>query len=164
MLEVLVAILVISFGLLGLAGLQVTSLKSTHSANMRTLATQHAQDIADRMRANLSGVAAGKYAMGTGGATAAQNAACLTTAGCTPTQLAQHDLFEWQQALNATSSNAGTGMPSGQGVVCIDSTPADGADAANPNCDNIGQLYVIKVWWTDNQSTTLKLFVTDIQL
>lgn len=169
MLEVLIAILIISFGLLGLAGLQIVSLKYAHSATLRTVATQHAQDIADRMRANLAGVAANGYNMGTGGATATQTAACLTvtTTGCTAAQLAAHDLYEWQQALSATASTSGTGMPNGQGVVCIDSTPNDPAigDASNPQCDNTGQLYVIKIWWTDDQNSgVLKRFVVDFQV
>jgi type IV pilus assembly protein PilV len=165
LLEVLISLLIISFGLLGLAGLQVISLKNSHSATMRTLATQHAQDIADRMRANMAGVAAGGYAMGAGGATATEVPACLTTVGCTPAQQAANDLFEWQQGLDATASTSGTGLPGGQGVVCIDSTPNDGASAASPDCDNIGQLYVIKVWWIDDQSTgLLKRFVTGLQV
>ena len=52
LIEVLVAVLVLSIGLLGLAGLQVTSLQSNHSAYYRSQATLLAYDIADRMRAN----------------------------------------------------------------------------------------------------------------
>lgn len=51
LLEVLVSIVVLSIGLLGLAGLQATSMKSNHSAYMRSQATLLAYDLADRMRA-----------------------------------------------------------------------------------------------------------------
>ena len=51
LLEVLVAVVVLSIGLLGLAGLQMTSIKSSHSAYMRSQATLLAYDLADRARA-----------------------------------------------------------------------------------------------------------------
>lgn len=56
LLEVLIALLVLSIGLLGLAALQTTGLRSNQMANMRTIATQLAYDIADRMRANEEGM------------------------------------------------------------------------------------------------------------
>lgn len=52
LIEVLIAIVVLSIGLLGLAGLQVTSVQSNHSAYQRSQATLLAYDLADRMRAN----------------------------------------------------------------------------------------------------------------
>lgn len=50
--EILIALLVLSIGLLGLAGLQTLSLKFNTSAYHRTQATTLAYDMADRMRAN----------------------------------------------------------------------------------------------------------------
>ena len=61
LLEVLIALLVLSIGLLGLAALQTTGLRSNQMASMRTLATQFTYDITDRMRSNPAGVAAGEY-------------------------------------------------------------------------------------------------------
>lgn len=52
LIEVLIAIVVLSIGLLGLAGLQVTSVQSNHSAYQRSQASLLANDLADRMRAN----------------------------------------------------------------------------------------------------------------
>ena len=54
LIEVLIAMLVLAVGLLGLAGLQATSLKNNQSAYNRSQATQLAYDIADRMRSNPS--------------------------------------------------------------------------------------------------------------
>lgn len=51
LLEVLVSIIIIAFGLLGLAGLQATSVKSNHSAYLRSQATLLAYDMGERMRA-----------------------------------------------------------------------------------------------------------------
>ena len=58
MLEVLIAIIIFSFGLLGLAGLQLVSLANNLSANSRSTATALAYDMADRMRANMQGAVA----------------------------------------------------------------------------------------------------------
>ncbi len=51
LIEVLIAIVVLSIGLLGLAGLQATSVQSNHSAYQRSQATLLGYDLADRMRA-----------------------------------------------------------------------------------------------------------------
>lgn len=61
LLEVLVAILVLSLGLLGLGSLQATGLRMNHSAYLRSLAAQSAQDMADRLRANRQAALAGSY-------------------------------------------------------------------------------------------------------
>ena len=50
--EILVAVLVLAIGLLGLAGLQVASLKANESSRMRTDVTIAAYDLADRLRAD----------------------------------------------------------------------------------------------------------------
>jgi len=55
LLEVLIALLVLAIGLLGLAALQTTGLRSNTMATTRTHATQLIYDIADRMRANVAG-------------------------------------------------------------------------------------------------------------
>jgi len=54
LIEVLVAVVVISIGLLGVAALQITSLRDNYSASLRTQASALAEDILDRMRANRS--------------------------------------------------------------------------------------------------------------
>lgn len=52
LLEVLISVLILSFGLLGMAGLQLKSLQSGHSAYQRTLATVIAMDAGERLWAN----------------------------------------------------------------------------------------------------------------
>lgn len=49
LLEVLIAVLVLSFGLLGLAGMQLKGLQSAHLSYQRTLATSAAQDAVERL-------------------------------------------------------------------------------------------------------------------
>lgn len=145
LLEVLVAVMVLSIGLLGLASLQVNGLRFNHSAYLRTQATLLAEEIADRMRANRPGFPS--YS-GTNLAVTAV-AACDTAAGCTSAQMAQNDLAQWQQSL------AGL-LPSGQGLVCLDTvtTPPTAAELAStpaaPSCDG-GATYAVKIWWDDNR-------------
>ncbi len=55
LLEVLVAVVILSIGLLGMAGIQLKGLSSNNSANLRTQATLLANDLAERMHANPGG-------------------------------------------------------------------------------------------------------------
>ncbi|EQD44142.1 type IV pilus modification protein PilV, partial [mine drainage metagenome] len=59
--EVLVAVLIFSLGLLGLAGLLVVSTQSSHASYLRTQVGFMAEQMANRMRANPQGVWAGSY-------------------------------------------------------------------------------------------------------
>lgn len=61
LLELLVALLVLSFGLLGMAGLQATGLRNNNNALQRTHASVLALDIIERMRANRTAAANGDY-------------------------------------------------------------------------------------------------------
>ncbi len=103
LIEVLVAMFVLALGLLGLAGLQAHALKNNQSAYHRSQATQLAYDIADRMRANLTEAqkfATSQYDSDVLAPTDATNQAnCKTTTGCTPIQMAEQDLFDWNKNL-----------------------------------------------------------------
>lgn len=61
LIEVLVTVLVLGIGLLGLASLQVTALKSNYSAQARSQASMLAQDIIERMRVNRDDALDGDY-------------------------------------------------------------------------------------------------------
>lgn len=171
MLEVLISILIISIGLLGLAGLQTLSLKGSQSAYYRSVATQLAYDMSDRMRGNLNGVYSQSYnrtGISTDYSTAVGN--CNSTTGCSGPQLAQNDAKEWQDAVALQ-------LPSGQGIICIDRTPNDvNATPAAPLCDglvpanpNERPMWAIKIWWLDDRSAanptgTKKIFVYTLRL
>ena len=163
MLEVLVAMVVLSVGLLSLAGLQVISLRTNHSSYLRTQATIQSYDIMDRMRVNPDRVKAGDYDKPTQeGSAGTENTACETSAGCAITDVAPHDLFRWNKAIADV-------LPDGEGIVCIDRTPDDGIPTA-PDCDSAGStdpataIYAIKIWWTDDRAATEKqLFTTSFR-
>jgi type IV pilus assembly protein PilV len=110
LLEVLVTVVVISLGLLGLAGLQVVSLNNNQTAYYRSLATQQANDMMDRMRANLAGVGAGNYDNLTTAIPA--NPACFS-AGCSVANTTVTDHFQWL-------TNTAAVLPQGAGTVrCV---------------------------------------------
>lgn len=92
LIEVLVAFVVLSVGLLGLAGMQTLSLRSNHSAFLRSQATMLVGDIVDRMRANRTAAVGGDYDI----AYTDSVATTVCTSGCTPTALAEQDLREWR--------------------------------------------------------------------
>jgi type IV pilus assembly protein PilV len=121
LLEVLIALLILSIGLLGLAALQTTGLRSNQMASMRTLATEAAYDITDRMRANPTGVEANEYVIATGEAPA--------DTGATATALT--DLTEWRDNVEK--------LPGGASEI----TQCDTASG----CD--GLTHVITVYWDE---------------
>ena len=93
LIEALVALVVLSVGLLGIAALYVTSVSSGRTASLRSQAVLLAADLADRIRANRGGGPA--YDDGTSGV-GAIIAACQQGGGsCTPTQMASEDKAEW---------------------------------------------------------------------
>jgi type IV pilus assembly protein PilV len=157
MVEALVTVLIFAIGLLGVIGLQTLALASTSISNQRGDATVLALDMADRMRANLAAVNSG---VGTGydAAVAASNAcravyadAVAAAAACTSDQLAADDLYDWHAQIQQS-------LPSGDGAVCIDSTPNDGVPGA-PACDGAGTAYAIKVWWTQQATRNVNATV-----
>ena len=101
--EVLVALLVLSIGLLGLASLQTFGLKYNQQSYQRTQAVFQAYDIADRIRANPTGKANACYDTVAAGATATAGACAVTfknceSLSCTPNELANYDINMWNTA------------------------------------------------------------------
>lgn len=150
--EVLVALLVLGIGLLGVAGLQSATLGMNHASYLRSQATVLAEDITDRMRSNPRGTGNNAYDQGT----ASSHPGCSDTTGCTTTEMAENDLFEWQNALT-------TQLPDGEGVVCFDSTPDDGTGAGSPACDGGGSNRKIKIWWYSREDQQTHSFVTEVR-
>lgn len=103
--EVLVALVVLSIGLLGLAALQVTGIKFNHQSYQRTQATILAYEIVDRMRANPLGLA--NYLIASNAPTPTYSTDCASTR-CDTTQLAAYDLNKWRNSIkNATGGEEG---------------------------------------------------------
>jgi len=123
LLEVLISMVVLSIGLLGIAGLQATSKRTSYEALQRTTATMLTRDIIERIRTNPGQLAAYD---GTVDTTAITYTDCGAVT-CTPTQLATYDLYEWQQAILGASEKSATNTNTGglvSPVGCITVAPA----------------------------------------
>jgi type IV pilus assembly protein PilV len=113
LIEVLITILIFAIGMLGLAALQATSVRSNQSANFRTQATALGYMIIDRMRANSDAVLRGEYLAGL------QAGDCAAAPAATPQ--AAHDVAACRQQIACQLPN-GQGsitFPGGQVVVSI---------------------------------------------
>lgn len=98
MLEVLIAVLIFSLGIIGVAGLLIFSIQSNHVAYLRTQVTFLAHNMANRMGANPVGLWSGDYnitAIKAGG-----TAVSSCAAGCSSADLATHDIEAWSQQLH----------------------------------------------------------------
>jgi len=138
--EALVALLVISLGMLGTASLFAHGLLTSRVALERTQAVNLAADMAERIRGNRQGAyAAAPADRGCEGAGAD---------GCSPQQMAEHDVHDW-------STRVAAALPGGVGTISV-------ADAAPTR-------YSIRVAWRETgmaaggaeQSYTLEVAVAD---
>lgn len=102
MLELLVSLLIFSFGMLGLAGLEIRTLSMSQSSLYRSQATALADDILDRMRADRANALAGNW-----------NTALATAASSvTGSALYQTDLKDWKATVESL-------LPAGQASVAV---------------------------------------------
>ena len=108
LIEVLIALFVLSIGLLGLAALQTTAFKFNHQSYERTQATIQAYDMLDRIRANSAGKNAGLYDTVSSGYIVPNYQNCMALT-CTTTQMAEYDISEWNTA-NASLLAEGAGQ------------------------------------------------------
>lgn len=103
LIEILIAVLVLSFGLLGLAMLQATGLKYNTDSYTRTQATLAAYGIMDRIRANRTGADQGYYVAYSDPGVNNCGDTSYPWPGCTDEQnLALYDLHQWYQLLQTT--------------------------------------------------------------
>jgi type IV pilus assembly protein PilV len=98
LIEVLITVVLVSIGLLGLAGLQLTTVQNSNSSSERFEATTLAHDILERLRANRQPALAGQYNLALGEAPAGAN-------------LVGEDLDEWREALAV--------LPNGDGSIDV---------------------------------------------
>ncbi|MFQ6023812.1 MAG: type IV pilus modification protein PilV [Acidiferrobacterales bacterium] len=110
LIEVLVALLVLSIGLLGLAGLQTLGLKFNTQSYQRTQAVLNAYEIIDRIRANRGGMLAGEYDNISLSFTPPVED-CTIGGNCNTTQMANYDIGQWKTSLTNL-------LAQGQGGIC----------------------------------------------
>jgi type IV pilus assembly protein PilV len=110
LIEVLIALIIMSVGMLGIAGLYVHSMQAGRTSVLRHNAVTLAGDIADRIRANPTAGAA--YAL------AGANNNCVDGGiDCSVAEMAANDIFLWDQQAAATLPNGQVNVVFNNGVV-----------------------------------------------
>jgi type IV pilus assembly protein PilV len=110
LLEVLIAVVVLSLGMLGVGAALVTVHRTTASSYLAQQSAQLASNIVDRMRQNPTAAQASEYnVVYPGGVVPPPAVSCgppPAGVACTPAQQAIYDLFQWETALNAALPGA----------------------------------------------------------
>jgi type IV pilus assembly protein PilV len=127
LLEVLVALLILSVALIGLQSLQSNSLRNNHSALLRSQAVVLVGDILERMRANVDAATAGNYNISY--ASTATAAGC--SADCSAAQVAADDLFEWRFHVARLPGGQGQVNVTAAGVATVDVRWTDSRDSSD---------------------------------
>lgn len=154
MLEALVAIVILAFGVLGVANLLIKSFRFAQQSSYDIVALQLANDMAERMRANDAiarnngydpfDTANGAPAVGdAGNLYKVECTAGTAPAGC-PTMAANFDKATWARRVQSS-------LPGGRAVICRDSTAFNLASGYSWNCNgatgNENIPLVVKIGW-----------------
>lgn len=133
MIEIMVTLVILSIGLLGIAGLQLTGLQSNRSAYYRSQATVIANDMIDRMRTNVDGVTANGYdAVDTSNTPSNPN--CISGAsGCSAASLADNDIREWAGDVTSLLPSGSGTVVNNAGIFTVTVNWVESTDTASPN-------------------------------
>jgi type IV pilus assembly protein PilV len=143
LIEVLVSLVILSLGVLAVVALQLVSTRNNADAGQRTIASQLAYSLLERMRSNSTTASLGNYLTGSSplgrgsmGATASKP--CVTGTTCNSVELSDYDMWSWEQSLDGASAQA-AGVNAGglvQPTACI-----EGPTGGGPG------LYTVTIVW-----------------
>lgn len=153
LLEVLIAIIVLSIGMLGAVGMQTTAMQSNKEARNQAAATTFARELAEKMRGNhtvaiKTAAADNPYIFDTtlvGTPIAAPAVNCFTDGCPTVKDAASWDVADWQGRVQAA-------LPTPRVKVCFDQNPFDSAGKPRWTCTDDGDIAVLKMSWTRNNT------------
>jgi type IV pilus assembly protein PilV len=158
LIEVLVSILILAFGILAMGGLQLASLRSNQMSSYTSTAATLSKDYSEMMRSNFSvsnvvTVTAGVNpylfdTSDTGSYTATPSVDCKT-ANCTGPEMAVLHVADWAARVKSQ-------LPEGRAVVCRDSTPRNADGTFKWACDGVGTYATVKIGWADKRDTKEK--------
>ena len=155
-LEVLIAIIILSIGMLGAVGMQAAAMQANKETRNQTAASTLGRDLAEKMRGNhavaLKTLANDNpYLFDTvTGFMATPAVNCFTTGCPIVKDAATWDVADWQSRIQ-------TALPSPRAKVCFDSDPFDSAGKPRWDCVSGGDVTVLKVSWTrSNTAGTLE--------
>lgn len=109
LIEVLIALVVLAFGLLGVAGLQSAGMRHTQASNLQSQSSMYAHNMADRLRSNPEAIETGYFDEPITESPGPPPVDC-DAADCTPTELATFDVSNWYADLSEA-------LPMGTGVI-----------------------------------------------
>lgn len=125
LIEVLIAVLLLSVGLLGIAAMQAGALRNSQSALQRGQAATQIHAILDAMRANRTAALSGSYALGR---------TCDAPSG---SGLAVSDLGNWIHGLHDTLGDTACGTVSCGSATCEITVDWDDSRASDAGSDGV---------------------------
>lgn len=158
LIEVLVSIVILSFGLLGMVGMQAASLQSNREARLQSSAVVLARELAETIRGNkvegikqTSNPYLGSFSSPMAATTPSYclNVATGTTACTNTADIANAQVTEWLARVDAE-------LPGARVDICFDSAPFDSNGLPRWACNNTGGVIVIKVGWTKGSTDRTK--------
>ncbi|WP_232073166.1 type IV pilus modification protein PilV [Variovorax sp. RA8] len=150
LIEVLVALLVLSFGLLGMVGLQAMALQNNREARLQSVAVDLARELAEMMRGNKNVAmldASNPYIGDFSSAplAPATTSSCLSVgSSCANTTLvANAEMTDWL-------ARVGEDLPGARVKICSDTAPYTGDGLPQWDCTAgaTNDLLVIKIGWS----------------
>ncbi|MFK8011655.1 MAG: type IV pilus modification protein PilV [Marinicellaceae bacterium] len=144
LIEAMIAVVVFSFGLLGVAGVMLVAVKSNHNGYMRTQATFLAHSIVESMRSNSWAVWNNVY-NGTYQGYSSTDGMCTTNA-CSCTAAANRDTQKWSNMITNTLTN-------GQGEIDCDSSGAYAFACGESDQPYLG-FCTITITWNESNETS----------
>ena len=163
LIEVLISIIILSFGLLGMVGLQAASLQATRDARLQSVATTLARELAEMMRGNkaiallaVNNPYTGQFPKTSGNPwEPATPSFCLNVdSSVTPalvcnntTDVANSEMTEWLARVNSE-------LPGARVEICMDPNPFT-AGTGLPQwstCAAATGLVMVKIGWTRNST------------
>ena len=156
LLEVLVAVLIMSFGLLSLGGLAAASQQYVKMSQFQSVGMTLASDLSERMRGNVSGFQKGGYVHASAYSTEAVTIPSCTGAACTDAEMAALDMAEWLKEVRLR-------LPGGDAYVQRSTTNILATDIwilwVDPNLDKLSV-----ATWADCPATAVKDLSSDSPL
>lgn len=146
LIEVLVAVLVLSLGVLGAAGMQAASLRANREARAQEVGTRMAMELAELIRANHvqarnGTTATNPYLLDFSNTAPSTSSTCFTAANCSSgMEIATRDVTDWAQ-------RAAPLLPGIRVKVCYDTEPFDPSGKPRWACNDSGDTIQVKIGW-----------------
>ena len=140
LIEVLLAFLILSIGLLGVAGMQTTAVKASHTAMLRTVAITKVQEMIERMRSNDAALMTDYVQPRAASGLLGEDKNCdgIAPVSCNAVDLAKNDIYTWGQSL----TNAGLPVDGTEAEIVIDDTIVVAGVAVPP-------IATVSVYWKE---------------